>query len=405
MGQQIPNVLGRNQKFYARREDTYGTSVTIATSDSITVLNSTIIARNDLMSRKDARLTAGSTYQTPGRLDGAWSVEAILSSAGVATNPGTTPPTHPLLFAAFGFLSFGNGVCSYRPSELQNSVPYPGSGDLISGPSSLTIVREHNGVASQQISGAAVNKVTIEIAAGTDSKIKFAGPFSSIIDTMSAPLTAPSSSGTVTLTIASSDSYLFCSGSKITVGSDNNGGNGYTVVASIAGTITLLTALTQNASSGATITPFVPSFTASPGTPAGSLVGQVRFNSVKVPVCSAKLTFDNQLKTHSDEMFNVNNPDFVPGFRNLHIEVVAKAQRGTMFSVGTYQQIVGTRVPLLMSNVNQGGFGISMSSSLTVESVDLDIPGSDVGFFKLSGRLMGTTLTSTSGDDFLLNFF
>ena len=94
-----PHGLGRNQRFFAKEEVTYGVYLKPAATDAIKVLSTAMEFGQARDPRTDTRQTRSVLEQITGKKTVPWSVEKHLIPSGTA---GTPPDDHEMLLNAIG---------------------------------------------------------------------------------------------------------------------------------------------------------------------------------------------------------------------------------------------------------------------------------------------------------------
>lgn len=384
MGQQTPNILGRNQRFYAARESTFGTAATIAGTNALKVLKSSITYKQELRPRMDARASAGVFYQTPGMWNGEWNAEMYILPSGTV---GTPPNAHPLLLSTLGgYTNVASTSDTYVPNDNQ------GVSSATVGTGSMTIVREFNAISRQRLLGAAVDKMSIAVRAGDEPKFTFSGFFAQEDFTATTTLSAQATSSATTLSVAAADQYNFMVGSLVQVGADNNTGAGYTVTAVSSGSLTITPGMASTVASGSVVAPFAPTETTA-GVPISYTSGSITFDnqSALLPLLSADLEYSNNAKKYTDQAFNLYLPDYSLGFRDIKLSLQVKGRRGVGGLMGRYQNLIGTTRQVTLVCGAAGARMTITVPNFQPTAVDLDVPGAEEGVFKVEGICLSTT--------------
>jgi hypothetical protein len=308
MGTTQTHALGRNRKFFAKVETTYGTFVAPAATDAVKALNASFTFQQARENRMDSRTTRSLLERYTGKKQVSWSSEHYVIPSGAE---GTAPDVGVMLKALMGTETVNGGV----------SVIYSLS-DSQSGLTSLSLVQHFNDVLMEAAKGAWVESCTISGKGGDAPRIKFEGGAADLVTTGTSTTNGATSGTTVTVQTADADNFDV--DSVIKVGTADNSGAGFKVTAKSGA------ALTVNGSpamgNGVSVIPFVPTETTA-GAVLGGIAGSFLIDGVAVGVITEfEVTIKNNIKPISDEALNEKVSDFIVGYREVSGSVTLRGR-------------------------------------------------------------------------------
>lgn len=389
MGFQNPHVFGRQQRFYAQRETTYGTYVAPTSGSALKVLKSTMVKDIERRPRMDARQTASLLEQITGIITVDWSLECYVLPSGVA---GTPPDAHDLLFATLG---------GYTNTPSTSDLYFPVDGqtfDASSGTASLSLTREFNSSVSQRCVGAPIESVKIELKGGDEPKFTFAGWARDMFSTGTSTLSVGASGGDGTVTVQPADARNFNVGSIVQVGTSNNSGAGHLISAvnTSSGLLTISgSTITGTQAIGAAVIPYVPTETTA-GSPISYTLGTLSLDgSTSVPtanIVSAEINYANKWKPFKDQAFNPTVPDAVKAYREVSGTLTLKARSDVILNLGRYEQVVATQRPVVLTaGTTAGSRMVVTMNQVEFGKVELDVPDVEEGLIKLPFKALGSS--------------
>lgn len=397
MGQNQLHMLGRNQRFYAVRESSYGTWTQVAATDAMKVLKSGMTKKIDRRNRMDARQTASVLERIQGRTECAWSMECYVLPSGTA---GTPPDVHPLLLSTFGTYANSPGTSdTYTPTDTQTSTSSAGTG-------SCTIVREANTVGRQDLYGAFVRTLKIDMKGGEETKFTFEGGAKDEVFTATSTLNGAVVSPGPDFVVHASDIYNFSVNSIVQVGTSDNSGAGHRVTAIDTGTNTITVTPNITAQLDAVdVLAFVPAeslVTSSGGTPISFTLGQFSLDSVTTyPIVEASIEYNNAVKAFNDEAFTSSTSDYVRNFREVKGTIKVRARRDQLAHIGRYLNHTSTqRSVVLTSGSTAGARMVITMAHCEFEDVQLELPESEEGTINMPFVALG----SSGADEISLAF-
>ena len=159
-------AAGVEARFYAVKETTYNTLVTIAGTHAMPLIDMKLTPTRDYTKSKERTGTASLRHEIPGKKGGTWSASFYAKVGAAAT---TAPDCGDLMLAAFGDENTTTDV-SYRMHDGTNEV---------TAPTTLQLVR-HAGKGIMEIAnGAWVEQVDIEATGNEEAIISVSGGFAS----------------------------------------------------------------------------------------------------------------------------------------------------------------------------------------------------------------------------------
>lgn len=377
MGATTDHALGRNLRFFCKKESAaggaYGTAgqEALTGADAAKVLSTSFefsVTRND---RADSRPTRSVLERITGKQEVSFSCESYLLPAG-----GTEAPNiDPLIEAAMGGAFSAFSTNAYKLSD-SNALP------------TCRMARTANGVFREDLFGAYVEEMTISASGGDEPRISFSGGAFNYALTGTGSADG-SGSTTSALTVHSGEGVNFMLGSVISLNSAER-----TIIAK-TGDNALTLSSNHSWSNDAAVTP--STYTeATTGNPINGIGGSLTLNSVTLPITAFDMTLTNNIKPLSDEAFEKGTSDFVAGFRSVTGTVSVRARKDFIKSLAqryvhittgdpsfssvpimvTLGGVAGKKVLVAMSTCELNFAGISVPEA---EEAVLSIPFTSLG--------------------------
>ena len=391
MGASTDHALGRNLRFFCKKETDSGTDypggrygtanqIALAGGDAAKVLSSSMeftVTRND---RMDSRTSRSVMERITGKQEISWSCESYLLPAGSTT----APDIDPLIEAAMGG-SFGGSTAKTYEFSDSNALP------------TCRIARTANGVLREDLFGAYVEEMSISASGGEEPKISFSGGAFNYALTGTGTTHASSSVTTTSVPMVSGDGVNFMVGSCI----DINGGSAIVTAKSAADTLTVTSGTYTN---NEAVTPETYTETTA-GNPVNGISGSLTLNSVSLPVTSFDVTVTNGIKALSDEAFEKGTSDFVAGFRSVKGNISVRARKDFIKSLAQrYVQLNGTdptatnydptfsSVALVVTMGSTTGYKVvATMSKVEIDFAGIEIPESEEAVLSLPFTALGTS--------------
>lgn len=391
MGASTDHALGRNLRFFCKKETDSGTDypggrygtanqIALAGGDAAKVLSSSMeftVTRND---RMDSRTSRSVMERITGKQEISWSCESYLLPAGSTT----APDIDPLIEAAMGGAFGASTAKTYKFSD-SNALP------------TCRIARTANGVLREDLFGAYVEEMGISASGGEEPKISFSGGAFNYALTGTGTTHASSSVTTTSVPMVSGDGVNFMVGSCI----DINGDSAIVTAKSAADTLTVTSGTYTN---NEAVTPETYTETTA-GNPVNGISGSLTLNSVSLPVTSFDVTVTNGIKALSDEAFEKGTSDFVAGFRSVKGNISVRARKDFIKSLAQrYVQLNGTdptatnydptfsSVALVVTMGSTTGYKVvATMSKVEIDFAGIEIPESEEAVLSLPFTALGTS--------------
>jgi hypothetical protein len=384
MGNAQDHALGRNRKFYAKKEadGAYGTYIKPVGADAAKVLSCSFDYSQERKNRLDSRTSrsqytdASDTGRITGRKAVNWSLEAYLIPAGSGS---TDPDLFELFEAAMG--SKSSQVFSLTSNQALNS---------------LCLTQRIGDVVMEAITGAYVETMTISMSGGDDPKVSFDGGASDYIVTSTS---TTNGTGSTSSTLVVNDADAFEIGSVIAIASDDNSGAGYKVTNKSTTTLTLED--TASWSNSAAVTPFTAA-EATVGSPSPGITGSVTLaGNSGIEIVAFEVTLKNNIKPMADEAFSAVVTDFIPGYREVTGSLTVRCAKDQALELGKRRSF-GTRDLQVVS-----GSGTGKVCTIDLDDVEfqfsaLDIPESEEVVITLP--FIALASSATANDELTITF-
>lgn len=383
MGASTDHALGRNLKFFCKKESAaggaYGTSgqEALAATDAAKVLNTSFaftVTRND---RMESRTSRSVLERITGKQDISWSCESYLLPVGSTT----APDIDPLLEAALGG---GFGASTSNTYKLSSSNALP----------TVHMARMANGVLREDLFGCWVEELSISASGGEEPKMSFSGGAFNYALTGTGT-TEGTGSGATSLVTESGQGVNFMVGSVISFNSQND----KIVTAKSSDTLTIAS---SNWSDAQAITPTEYSETVGSAVPVLGISGHLKLNNVSLPVTSFDVTLTNGVKPLSDEAFEKGTSDFIAGYRSVKGNISVRARKDFIKSLAaryvatsTTAEPSFTSVPVVIQMGNTTGKCVVITmSTCELDFGAIDIPEAEEAVLNIPFTALGN-----SGDD------
>ena len=395
MGASTDHALGRNLRFFVKKEIDSGTLIpggrygasnqlAVAGGDAAKVLSSSMsfmVTRND---RMDSRTSRSVLERITGKQEISWSCESYLLPVGSTT----APDIDPLIEAAMGG-GFGASTSNTYKFSDTNALP------------TCRIARTANGVLREDLFGAYVEEMGISSSGGDEPKITFSGGAFNYALTGTGTTHGSSSVTSTSVPLVTGDGVNFMVGSCI----DINGGSAIVTAKSAADTLTVTSGTYTN---NEAVTPETYTETVGSASPINGISGRLQLNNVTLPVTSFDVTITNGIKAISDEAFEKGTSDFVAGYRSVKGNVSVRARKDMIKHFAQrYVQLNGTDPNA--TNYDPTFTGVELEVILgsttgkcvivTMPKVELDFGGIDIPEAEEAVLNLPFTALGTSGGD------
>jgi len=374
MGVSQDHGLGRQERFYAEAETTFGTLVKATSAGAIKTLGTSMDYQQARIDRMDRRQTRSLLERITAKREVSWNANGYLIPSGTNTTP---PDIGPLLVAAFGTETVGGSDVQYSLASGQDAL------------GSLSLTREVSGVVAEACVGAWVDKFTINVSGGDPPTWNAEGGAANHIGTGTSTLLNGLSGGETDVDVQAADVENFENGSVISVGSSDNhevtAGGG-------TGTLTVTPAIVGAQLAGVEIKPYVPTETTA-GSPISGVLGSIDLDGASLPFTSFEFSLTNNVKPIGDEAFQVGVTDYVLLGREVTGSIGVRARKDQIIHLGKRKTFTVRDLQVVMGTVAGKMFTVDLDT-IEIEFNALDVPQVEEALITLPYRALGA-----SGED------
>lgn len=381
MGVSQSHALGREQRFYARRETTYATYVQPGATHAARVKKADIKYDQERRNRADARQTRSLMERITGIKNVEWMAELYVLPSGTA---GTPPDIHDLLRCAMGGYANSPGTSdTYSLADGQSAL------------ASCTIAHEMSETVNRQATGAFVESMKVSVKGGDEPVFAFAGGASDYVHTGPATLGAAITyvaTPITSVTLTAGTAPNIDTNSVIQIDGNDNGGAGFLVTAG-GGTTTLTISpgISVSVSNGAEVLPFVPTETVA-GSPIASILGSLTLAGVSLPITEFELEIKNNIKALKDQAFTAATPDYIVGFREVTGSIKLRARKDQIIHLGKYKNAISTTQAIVVTCGSTAGARMVITVPYAeIDKAALDVPEQDEAMITLPFVAMGSS--------------
>lgn len=389
MGIAIPHSLGRNQRFYAVRESTFGTLIRPSATSALKVMRSAMAQTVERINRRDASQSASTVRRTTNKKSVTWSLDAHFMPSGAA---GTPPDIHDILRAHFG---------SYTNTPSTSDVYV--HADTQTDRGSLSLTREFNSIGMQAAVGAWVNTIKIAYSGTSIPMITAEGGARDLYHTGYSTLDGEVTASSDTVVVQTADASNFEVGSVIQVGTSNNSAGtppGHVVTAKTGASLTVSPVISGTQATGLVVAPYVPTETTA-GVPISPASCTLTIDGTTVSVVSFEVTSNNNYQVHHDEAGTSLVTDLTPGWRDVSGSIVVRARRDQMLHLGKFRNATSTVRDLAIAIGSTAGSIATIDLNYAeIENAVFDTPEADTCQITLPFYCLG----SSGADEFSLTF-
>jgi hypothetical protein len=392
VGASLPHVLGRNQRFYARREATPFTflrpgitgdatspaSTPTKTANALRVLSSKMSRKQETKVRADARQTRSELETILGKVECSWGVSCYAGPSGSA---GLPPDTHELLVNHFGtFATSASTSCTYTPTDSQ------------SARGTLSLMREMNEIASQAIRGGICDVLKISLTGGDEPKFDFEGAGADLVGTGYSTLAAEAAVGASSITVVDADNYRV--GSVIGVGTSLNAAGtppGHIVTTKAGAVLGISPVIVGTQAIGSVVAPYVPTEVVT-ASPIAGILGSLTLDGTTYEVTQANIEHRNNDKLFKDFAFQPTLTDYVPGYATGSVELMVRARRDQIILLNRIESAIQTIHPVILTCGDTAGRRmVTTMNRIEFNAPEFEVPQAEEGMIKLVGRMLGNT--------------
>lgn len=281
-------AVATNTLCFVKAETAVGTLVKPTPTDAVFILGDVSLPwEREILDDEQHRNSPSRTTLLAGRYNPAsYSIETYIKPSGTA---GTPPEVKTLLTSALG--SYLNTPATSDAFSLATALPS----------FSLYVKNDHTMFA---ISGATVNELRAIVNGTQFGRLRFSGQGIRKYWAGTAKVVS-AASGQKSIVVESGGAKRYTVGMHINVGADTNTGAGYLIDSVTPGTDTLT--VTTNLASGAANTEYVTPWAPTPtevGAPVFGKLGMATKGGTNLPILSAEVSLNNNLKYYVDEKNN-----------------------------------------------------------------------------------------------------
>jgi len=294
------------EELFLKKETTEGTLVYPAATDKVLAVG-VAATTQEAEFVEDEQIRARRSRLSPIKLrynPGTWSFTTYVKPSGT---PGTAPETDVLFECAFGKKTVDPGVSVVYEFDSSNNLP------------SFSFWRKV-GHTVFAMAGCTVNVAEFTVTGSELAQIAWSGEFMKWAITGESKAASTVSATDTEVQVDDATRY-FNTGGRILLGSDDNGGNGYTItnINYSTNTITFTPAAVSGCSIGDTIAAWYPTSGTELGTPASGKLGIVTIDGTNAIILSSTITLTNNIKYYTDEKNGQLYPAVygAPGFRDV----------------------------------------------------------------------------------------
>ncbi len=302
MGQSSEHIVGRFQKYFAKREVTFGAFVKPVATDAFKARQHTFTPSKDRIDRDDVRQTRDLLERTDGLEMATWAFpDNLLLPSGVL---GTPPDAGPFFETALGTETIDPGV----------SVIYSLSAQQDLGSLSLVAHDGQNDAWQEVVHGASVNALSFNIDGANRPTWSVEGSAVRYRATGKLATVNGAHAGVALINVTALNQDAVDVGTVVQFNAEDNGGAGYEVTAQdrAANTITITPVLANPLVGGETIKGFAPAETTA-GSPVPGVLGSFLVDALGFPITAAVVNISNEIALIDNEAGQTNPTDYIPG--------------------------------------------------------------------------------------------
>ena len=338
--------LGREERFFLKKEATCGVFAKPVSADAIRILSSSMGYGQERVNRDDKDATTRDRRERLSRREEMpWGFESYFIPSGSA---GVLPDFSGALEAAFGAVSNDYTTITYSFNQTQH-------------PPSLQLAREESRVSEEVMNGCRVNELSISGSGGDEVKCSFSGYGTAHNASHRAHWgTTDGINARIDLSQAG-DYELFEADTLVALlqadGTyEDNGGAGYHVasVDSANNRLTLAVGEIPPALVTLPVCPWLPAETTT-GTPSLAIVGSVTLDGVAVPVMSWEISLSNNLKVINDEFGSSAPSDMLAMIRDVGGNVSLRLRRDMAINYARTKSFTGRNLIITWGSLTSGG--------------------------------------------------
>jgi len=338
--------LGREERFFLKKEATCGVFVKPVSADAMKILSSSMGYGQERVNRDDKDATTRDRRERLSRREEMpWGAESYFIPSGSA---GVLPDMSDALEAAFGQVANDYTTITYSFNQTQH-------------PPSLQIAREESRVSEEVMNGCRVDELTLSGSGGDEVKCSFSGHGTAHNASHRAHFgTTDGVNNRIQLTEAG-DYELFEADTVVALlkpdGTyEDNGGAGYHIdsVDQALNRLTLAAGEIPPALTTLPVCPWLPAET-TVGSPALAIIGSVTLDGVEVPVMSWSITVRNNLKVINDEFGSSGPSDMLAMIRDVEGNLALRLRRDQAIHYAKSKSYTGRNLIITWGSLTTGG--------------------------------------------------
>jgi hypothetical protein len=374
MGISSEHIVGRNQKFFVKKETSAGTFIKPIATDAMAVLTTSMVPNIMRKDRTDAYQASRDVIERiTGKSEYSWAVDAYYVPSGTKN---VAPNCGPFLEALFGTETVNANDVTYSQSSSQTL-------------NTLSLVRHFQDFYMGTMWGCLVDGMTFKMAGGEEPKIHFEGRGMGYTPTGFSTLNGAMAAST-TMIVQTVDANMFDVNSVVKIGSDDNSGAGYKVtVSSAAPSFTIEAAAT--ASNSDPVIPFVPTWTDA-GVPMTGITGSLTWDSLAFVITSFELSVKAGLKFHDDTAYQQNLSDAVPGFFEITGQIGLRMRKDHIIKLVDRKAFATKALAVVGGGAAQSGTRVEIDlGQCEMEFAEVAVPEAEEATVTIPFKALGSS--------------
>lgn len=367
---------GSQEGVYVSPETVFGTFVKPTASHGLRVKKSVFTCTQERVNRTDKKLSRSINERITRRKKAEWSLTLYACPSGSA---GVAADDDQLIECVLGAKATSASThVIYTPSLTYD-----------------TSVSLHRicGDFAQSLPGSIVTKMEVRVKGEDEVEIEYSGESADYIHTQSTVTSASAASGASAITVADAHDYL-AANSIIKLGTNDNGGAGYTVASVSGTTVNLGSALTGNIALAATVVPFFATSTTH-GVPLGCFPGTIKLDTVEHKFRELTISIDNKANIRRDTYGSSSADGYTAtDFREITINGTTHARAAYGKWIGKSQQFDDVAMEVTLGDTAGARIIITMPYC-EFDVIPIEIPETDL----CTLTFKGLAKASVTGED------
>jgi hypothetical protein len=365
---------GREEIVFATEEATYGTMVLPTADDAMKVLKSDFGPGQERKDRQEKGASRSIVDRITGRKSVSWSIDKYLLPSGTAG----TAPDDMLLFEAL----FGDEAI-----VAETSVTY----SLLAEPALSLGLFRNVGHFAEAIYGAVPSKFSLKWGGNDEPKVTFSGEAKDHLlcgsDVLTEDVTASDE-------IVVTDARQFAVGMVVSVGDNDNGGDGFTIDEIDYDTNTLtLSAAVADEDTGAAVVPLAITPTTS-GNVIPVVLGTITLGGGSVYITGGSFDIDQKVKLRNDEFGYSSARGYRhPDFREVTCSLDLYFEKAAAKWLNDAKRFTAQAISVVLGDTAGSKVQID-AGQVEFEIPKVEVPDADEATITLTGKCLGS-----SGED------